>query len=230
MAYKNMVNMPEPKIQVVIDKAYKDAVYDFYKTMFKRQMVIDYMKDGTLPEETKDPKQQRLLTELFANTQQKPPYVLITVNPRPGVEFKEFEKVINKVIKKKAIKMYMYVYEVRDENKGLHCHIIAYYDCRPFDLKKGLQNTCKSICDISNPSILNLKYLQPDIVPAKVQYLLGEKADRKQSGVKHTIEYRKQHNINPVYESDPPLPCRDTKQITDLTPPNLGESKTVQKD
>ncbi len=213
MALKNMINMPEPKIQETINKAYKDAVYDFYKVMFKRQFVMDYMKDGTLPEETKDPKHVKLLSDLFTNTQQKPPYVLITINPRPTVEFPEFEKIINKVIKKKAIKAFMYVYEVRGEGKGLHCHIIAYYDCRPFDLKKGLQNTCKSICDISNPSILNLKYLPEDIVPAKVQYLLGNKTERKQAGVEDTKNFRIQNNILPVYESVPPLPCRDTKQL-----------------
>lgn len=200
--------------QKIMEKALKDAYYDVAKVMFKKAIISDIMEGNNLKIIDYMNKEMKGYVETFQrNVCSKSPYCFLTVNPRPDVDIKTFKKVIQKIFKKKGIKSYYYVYEVRKPNSGLHAHAVLYYDMRPYDLKKGIKNTCKTICDISNPEILNFKFIPEDIVPAKILYMNGEKKESKKAGVEATVRWRTENSIEPYYESIPPLPCRDTKKI-----------------
>lgn len=216
---------PEPSSQIdkkelaaVNKKAYLAALEGFLKTAYQREMVRNFMDDGTLPYTPKDPVLRKMLENQANAVTTKPPYMMVTVNPRPGVEYAELSKTINKFIKKKSISQYFYVYEVRTEDTGIHCHILLKYDIKPFDFKRSAKNTFKNICDSSNPSCLNFKFLEEDLLPQKVEYLLGHKKDSKKAGVTATDIWRKKNNISPYVESSPPFPCRATQEAIVSTP------------
>lgn len=212
-------NITDSDTDAVNKKAYLAALEGFLKTAYQREMVRNFMEDGTLPYVPKDPKLLKMLESQANAVSSKPPYLFVTVNPRPEVTLTELKKSIEKFLKKKSISQYFYVYEVRTENTGLHCHILLKYDIKPYDFKRSTKNTFKNVCDSSNPSCLNFKFVEEDTLQSKVEYLLGDKKDSKKKGVNFSIEYRKKNNIPAFVESSPPLPCRATQKNIECLPP-----------
>lgn len=198
----------DEELQQINKKAYMDATLKFLTTAYMREHVRVFAEDGTLPLIPDDPKLLDMLNNQADALAQKPPNILITINPRADVSLRDLVKVVDKLIKKKTITHYAYVYEVRKENEGLHCHMLVKYDDKPYNFKRGVKNTCKNICDSNNPNILNFKFIPEEHLLQKFKYILGEKKSSKMSGVNYTIEYRKRHNINNIYESNPLFPCR----------------------
>lgn len=200
----------------IIKKAYNDALYQYAKTQFLRHFVADFMENGKIPSEIKDPKYLEIMDKNYERISSKPPYYFITLNPKPGVSFEDFAKLVEKQISKKGVRHYMYVYEIRNADfGGLHCHMLLETSIRPYDFKRSLKNTFKNVMIVDNPEILNIKNIQYDIVMDKVNYMLGQKKDSKQKGVELTEIWRGQCKILPYYESSPPFPCRATQKILD---------------
>lgn len=219
----NVFIEPRPKLSnnilsdsehiTVIKKARKDAMYQFYKTMFLRDMV-ERVQDGIFPLNTKNKAILAVQERTMDRIQSKPPYMMITVNVQPDIKLPELMKRVKKFTSKKTIKSYAYVYEVRKPNKGLHCHMLVHYTPRPYEFKRGAKNTFKTVCDANNPHCLNFKFVTLDLLSDKYRYLLGEKSDKKKTSLTATVEYRKKHNLLDLYESSPPLPCRATIEST----------------
>lgn len=208
------------KREGIIEKAYQDALYQFYKTCFLRQMVTNFMNDGSLPIEVSDTYQRKLIEDQYIQNSTKSFYWFVTVSVKPGVTFQEFEKAVKKQISKKIIKTYFYVYETRhlpdETNKlfeGLHCHMLLYSTVRPYDFKKSTKNTFKDLCTINNPEIMNFKNIPEDLIQDKINYMLGDKKESKQKGVSLTKAFRTRNNIEEYYESTPPFSCRGAKEI-----------------
>lgn len=197
------------KYKDIIDKAYKDALYEFYKHAFKSQIVRNFLEEGTIPYQPDDPVQLELLQSAADATCTKSPYIFLTVNPRPDVSLEGFRKKIEKFVSRKCIDSYQYVYEVRkkegEDYKGLHCHILLRYLCKPYDFKRGAKNTFKTICDSNNPQILNFRFVDKDDLNSKISYMNGEKQDKKLPGVILTQEYRKINKLEDMYISKRPL-------------------------
>lgn len=211
----------EEKVEV-LKKAEKDALYGFYKSLFMRQYITDFMTDGKTPLEHLESNSQKVIIDRAMNAvQSKSNYCFLTVNAYPHISQDILTKSVNKFVNRKGIvSSYFYVYEVRKPNyDGLHCHIIFYRKGKPNDIKRGAQSTFKDICNVSHPEILNIKYPSEDIIQDKISYLLGEKKESKQKGVEATIAYRTEYNLCPYYESTPPLPCRGAEKI--LNTPNV---------
>ncbi len=203
------VNKPDASIKKVIDKAYRDATYDFYKHAFKSAMVANFMESGQIPITPDNVMQVELLEQARDRLTTKSPFILLTVNPRPGITFKELNKQITKFVKRKIVRSYKYVYEIRkkslDTYTGLHCHIVLHYTCKPYDFKRAAKSTFKNVCDVSNPSILNIRYINESEIPEKIDYIKGKKQDKKKGGVELTKLWRQKHNIADIYESELPL-------------------------
>lgn len=208
------------ELQAIAKKAYMDATYQFLKTCFLREHVRAFAEDGVLPVVPKDPRLLNSLNNQMDRLTSKPPYLFITINPRTIVTFAELDKVVKKVVKKKTIKEYAYVYEVRKGETGLHCHLLVHYEDRPHNFKRGVKNTCKNICDANNNNILNFKFVNIENLQSKMDYISGIKKTSKMPGVKDTISWRKLNNILPIYHSIPPLSCRDTQNLP-VNPPEL---------
>lgn len=194
----------------IIDKAYKDALYDFYKHAFKAQFVADFMSEGHVPYVPDNEMQRELLDKAAEAVSAKPPYAFITINAKPEVELEEFKKKVEKFAGRKFILAYKYIYEVRKEDHtGLHCHMLVHYTCKPYDLKRGCKSTFKTICNVNHKEILNFRWVAETDILQKIEYLKGNKQDKKLSGVKHSQEYRKKHGLKDIYESERPLQPQD---------------------
>lgn len=200
------VSDKEKKYKDIIDKAYNDALYDFYKHAFKAQLVSDFMSEGTLPYNSENEVQQQLLLRAADNVSTKPPYMLLTVNVKPGTSLPELTKQIVKFTNRKMIRAYKYVYEVRHEDlTGLHCHLLLHYTCKPYDFKRSAKSTFKNICDSNNPNCLNFRYLKNEQIPEKIEYLKGHKKTEKMASVGYSQLYRKKHELQEMYESEQSL-------------------------
>lgn len=215
--YKNIYE----KIAEAEEKAYVDAIYQFYKTAYLRQFVSDFMNDGTLPTDIVDKKRLSLLQRQYEQNSVKSFYWFITVSVRPGVNFDTFKGIVLKQLSKKIIKSYYMVYEVRhepDENRdlfeGLHCHMLVYSTVRPYDLKRSTKNTFKEVCDVNNPEICNFKNVPENCALDKIDYMTGNKRDSKMNGVELSKKFRLRYDIPAYIESNPPLPCRVAREIT----------------
>lgn len=197
-------------------KAQKDAIYGFYKSLFSRQYVLDFMSEGKTPYENLETDDQKQIIDKARNAVvSKPPYAFITVNPYKEITLDELRKYVNKFLRRKIIDSYYLVYEVRKEDlSGLHCHMLVKYNCKPYDLKRNVKSTFKNVCDETNPCILNVKYIEYDILQSKINYMNGEKKDAKQEGVKATKVYRFQNGLPDFQESTPPLPCRGAEYLS----------------
>lgn len=192
-------------------KAYLRSVEKFFETAFLREHVRRFAENGDVPIVPDEPVLQKMLIDQADAVSQKPPYLMITINPRHDVSLKDLKKQVEKYIKKKTITHYIYVYEVRKDEEGLHCHIIVKYVDKPYNFKRGTKNTFKHLCDVNNPHILNFKFITEEHLQSKINYLLGDKKDTKKAGVACSEAYRKKHKLEPFYESSPRLPCRDAE-------------------
>lgn len=207
----------QAKLKRVSEEAYWEAQKQFLKTAYLRQMVCD-LAEGKIEDYAKLPaKQLQMLQQQCDNMSSKSPYWFITVNPRSDIELSQFQKTIEKLLKKKCITNYAMAYEVRKKEgktfKGLHCHIVLSHNIKPYDFKRSVKNTVKHITNVNNPEILNFKNLPTqEIVQEKILYITGNKSDKKQKGVAITKEWRKLNNLDEIYESNPPLPCRVAKK------------------
>lgn len=209
--------LTEEEKKMLLKKAESEALHAFYKSMFLRQYIGDFMTEGITPLDGSESNAQKVIIDRARNAVvTKPPFALITINPYPVITLDELTKAVNKFKKRKIIDAYAYVYEVRKEDfTGLHCHMIVKYNCKPYDLKRNVKSTFKNVCDESNPSILNIKYIEEQNLYSKLQYIKGNKKDAKMPGVTATKEYRFQNNLCELYESTPPIPCRGAELLTE---------------
>lgn len=225
-------SMLKPKNKL-IQKAYDEAAVSFYKKMFQATMYANFAEYGTVPEETTNPKFMQLIEDSLNRTMSKPPYMFITINPTSDVSLSRLRKKVEKFANRRIIANYFYTYEVREENKGLHVHmIVRYQNVRPYDFKLACKNTFKSVCDANNPHCLNLKQISEDVVQDKVNYLLGHKQDSKTPGVEASKKYRKDNDLEQFYDSSPPFPCRATQLSIDVVDddiPPLEPPKLIRK-
>jgi len=221
--------LPKPKITAMpseedikktINKAYLDSLHQFYKTAFLKEHVRAFCEEGKTPNKL-TPELQIMMDNQANTLMTKPPYMLLTINPRPDVSLAQLKKVVEKIVSKKTITHYAYVYEVRKKDSGLHCHMLLKYTDKPYSFQRGLKNTAKHICTVNHKEIFNMKYIEEDHVPEKISYFLGNKKDSKKAGVIDTVAYRKAQNLETMYESSPPLPCRATQITHSDSPPTI---------
>lgn len=193
---------PNKKMQQCITKAYYDAIYDTYKSIFKHQLAYDFSVSGSLPavpdaeimQETIERARERVIT--------KPRTVFLTVNPKPGIKFAEFSPKIEKFAQKKIVSSAEWVYEIREApDNGLHCHILLTYTGRPADFKRSTKKYFSDVCDSNNPKILCFRYVEDCDVNSKREYMSGKKQDKKLPAVKATLEWRKKNEILDSYST-----------------------------
>lgn len=218
-------NMHKPKTigNPLVKKAYDEATISFFKKLFINSMYANFVESGSIPEETKDPKHLALIESSINRTMTKPPFMFITINPTKDISLQMLKKKVEKFTARRIIQKYSYVYEVRSDDEkepGLHTHmVIRYQNIRPYDFKVAAKNTFKDICDTNNPHCLNFKQITDEMVEDKISYMLGSKKDEKLAGVLLSVNYRKENNLDDIYESSPPFPCRAT--LIPLEPPTL---------
>ncbi len=202
---KEDYSITDSDMDKVNKKAYLDATYQFLKTAYLREHVRLFSEEGILHMIPKNDSLKLMLDNQAKAVCVKPPYLFITINPRKDVTLEILQKHVKKLLSKKTITHFAYVYEVRKGKEGLHCHMLVHYNDKPYNFKRGVKNTFKTITDVNNPEILNFKFVAKEILSQKISYMLGNKKDDKKSGVKDSEKYRTDNNLQAIYHSEPPL-------------------------
>lgn len=191
--------------------AERQAKIHFVKVLTLKRLSDDLHTEGKIPL----PVSEDTVQCAIKSCTKKTPYIFLTVNPQKDITLTAFMTAVNKFLKKKSITHYFGVYEVRKAETGLHAHILVSQNSPFYDFKRSTKNTFKNICNTENSNILNFKNISEELLPDKINYMLGGKKDAKLQGVQDTITYREKYSINPYYESVDPFPCRSTPKIVD---------------
>lgn len=126
-------------------------------------------------------------------------YWLMTINPKQD-NLELLQKTIETFLSYKNLVIeYLYVYEVRNSNGGLHIHVLVESTQPRSQLLKRL--------DAAATKIFKNESFNVDITRTKctrqyaLKYLLGEKDESKQLSVKYTKSYREKHQLRDFYSS-----------------------------
>lgn len=134
-------------------------------------------------------------------------YIFITINPNAYITLQDFINKINKLMSKKWISNYLYVYEQRGETpvelgKGFHFHCILEKPktkCYNHIIRE-LANSANAVCDTSNFHFFNIKSISEEECHRKIIYITGAKADiEKHKKQDMDILWRQQQNIKSFY-------------------------------
>lgn len=111
-------------------------------------------------------------------------YIFLNVNPAPNHSLLYFQQVIEKSLKKKFIKSFLYVLEQRGENekelgKGFHAHmIIEKEETKQYTQAiKEFGRSFSKVCDTSNYHLFNGSKIKEIDISKRRNYILGQKAD-----------------------------------------------------
>jgi len=202
-------------------KAYKDATFTFFKQLYLRQHVANWMENGEVPILPEHPMMNRLIEQARDCVVTKPPYILLTVNAQPGITYNVLKTKVEKFVGRNIVQNFIYAYEVRRKTgEGLHCHILLKYSCKPYDFRRSAKSTFKSLCQVNNPDILNFKFVSEEDLQSKISYILGNKQAKKSESLKIIKAWREANNIPHFLESNPIFPCRVALKA--LPPPPEG--------
>lgn len=201
----------------ILRDSYKKSLAKYYETFFLRDMVDNFLHDGSMPLSTDNPLILAVTDRSINRVLTKPPFMFITINPRIDY-FEELSKKVEKFVRRKIVAEYAYAYEHRNASGGLHCHLLLRYIGKPHEFKRCAKSTFKNICDVNNPHILNFKFIEEEHLLQKYNYLKGDKSDKKKKSVQATMAWRKAEKIPDLVESTPQLPCRGTEVISDSDP------------
>lgn len=138
-------------------------------------------------------------------------YFFITINPKKSIILKDFRERLDKYVKRKMFKKYMYVIEQRGETekeagKGFHAHILVERNItyKPSKVISNSKNTWKTMTNVENKEIFNIQFIPQDYIEDKKTYMsiggkTGEGKDVKQEIDKF---FRKKENIEDFYVSE----------------------------
>lgn len=161
-----------------VQKSLIDTYSRYYTTMFNHGELDDMF---TMLKETRE------RVDAIIDGKENPLWWLITVNcDYNRVPLEVFKKTVEKMVKKKWIEEYYYVYEQRGEDTndkpigvGYHVHCLIKRNAsktKGSEIEREIQNTASKVCDAKNPQICNFRRLlkQKDVEHAW-KYINGEK-------------------------------------------------------
>lgn len=164
----------------------KKRAYEKLSQMFWHDYIIEHIDEEIISNSMKEwahQKFQKSSANIF----------MITVNPRDDVDLDILNKKVEKAIKKKYIDHFMYCYEWREENKGLHCHIriVTNKKKKRSEIKREFYNTFKHL--VGNSMHVDVKYgCRKD---SYIDYIKGIKNGQPKENSKHDTIMREKHGL-----------------------------------
>lgn len=111
-------------------------------------------------------------------------YIFITINPNQHITLLDFVNKMSKMMSKKWMTNYLYVYEQRGENlgevgKGFHFHcILEKPKTKKYsEMMRELANSANAVCDSSSFNFFNVKSVSEEEKNRKIGYIMDRKAD-----------------------------------------------------
>lgn len=147
------------------------------------------------------------IKEEINSVQDNTNYIFLNVNPASNIELLNFLKIIEKSLKKKWIKSFLYVIEQRGETeeeigKGFHTHIIIEKEeTKSYSQAiKELARAFSGACDTSNLHFFNGSKIKQNDLSKRKNYILGRKADSaKWKKQDMDIIFRKEYFLKNYY-------------------------------
>lgn len=207
-------NCENPLVQYVLKNCMRDAsinarnkvIQQYYENIFRMELEL-----GRAPKELIElhNKQKALKDEIsLKNDTQLPPIMFVTINPRFDVEVDDLKEIMSKLVRKKWIEKYIYVFEQRGENandiKGAHIHLMLYRNGkRASQVIREISNTIKHITNINDDRIFNIRFVKEDDqnVARCLNYITGKKADEDKHQ-KQEIDkiFREKYGLKDYYQ------------------------------
>lgn len=184
--------------------AKRKLVTEVYTSVLRKELFEGtfFQDQGLIPDDVV--QEFRQLTSEKDNKKEekrKGKYVLCTINPTSDVTLEELSILVEKIVKKVWIQDYIYCYETRGDEKGLHCHLFFYREDKlPSHVEREIKNTLKSI-DSGNSHFLNFKYFKDQDAPNGYNYVKGIKGGTVKKNHDSDISFRKKNNLADYYTS-----------------------------
>lgn len=134
-------------------------------------------------------------------------FYFITICPYEDIELQSLIKVMTKVLKKKWLNDYVYVYEQRQDDSdkpiyGIHVHMIVKREAiAKSDVIREVYNTCKNI--VGTKQSIDVKLLHKHDMWVRLNYILGQKSTEEKQK-KQIIDkvWREKNRIEPYYQNN----------------------------
>lgn len=180
-------------------KAMERVVSQFYCNHFNKLIMEEEVED-VLP-------LFRQIKRDINDNQDNSNFIFLNVNPAPNHSLLSFQQLIEKSLKKKFVKSYLYVLEQRGENleeagKGFHAHIIIEKDetKQYTQAIKEFGRTFSKCCDTSNFHLFNGSKIKLLDMEKRRNYILGKKADEnKHQKQQMDIVWRNENFLKSYY-------------------------------
>lgn len=140
---------------------------------------------------------------------------LLTINAAPNVDWETFYMAVEKYVTSKPLQRtpVIYAYERRwaNDEAGYHAHVLVKVQSETKDsdiLREVERRFGNGICEKYRKTgnknrpltgTLDLKYMEIDEYPSKVQYIMGTKVSDKQEYVEKDKEWRREIGIQDYY-------------------------------
>lgn len=124
---------------------------------------------------------------------------LITINPKPDTNLREFVNKVKNSMAKKWIKKSCWCFEWRKNEDGLHCHgIIEHGQKRPSEIIREFKNTFKNM--IGTEKHINIKKINNKAEYLRcIGYLKGMKRGTEKNNHDEDLKNRKKYNLENIY-------------------------------
>lgn len=194
--------------KLIFDNRFKGLLVEAEKDLFKmysRKIIKMQLENGTYYSKELQDTFDRYKT-LLEQVNKKDEYYFITICPYEDIEIRKFEKVVEKLLKKKWLQKYIYVYEQRQSDPtlpifGIHLHMIVERDkIAKSDVIREVFSTCKSICGSKQSIDVKLINTQQEL-NVKLNYILGQKStiEKQQRQIVDKL-FREQYQIKSYYK------------------------------
>lgn len=140
----------------------------------------------------------KLLSEKSEKSGKSEKFFWVTVNPKPGILLPVLKASVEKMVSKKWIERYAYVYEI-SESGHEHAHALIKGPCEPARARKELSSSCNKICNTTIPACFKFVVIDEALAREKLDYMLGKKKKKKLKGVELTKTWREDNNLQEIY-------------------------------
>ena len=133
-------------------------------------------------------------------------YIWITINPKPEIKLKDFQKLLKKIVLKTCFTEYLSVLEQRGDTvqtlgKGFHAHILfkRNLNYKPTKCITNLKGSLKKVVgDVNNQHQFNYKIIGTEFAIDKKNYIIGQNKTGENKDMKQNMDiiWRKKNSID----------------------------------
>lgn len=130
------------------------------------------------------------------------PFWFVTINPKEGTDFDEFHTIVSEILSDPKILEAYWTYEVRAENKGMHCHILFHlskFD-KNFASRKIRKKLIPNFC--GNTKHVYIKWINQSDIQKTINYINKDyQSKKKKKSHEATLKWRTDHDIEDYYHT-----------------------------